>query len=132
MRIQSLWSVNPDGTNTSVFWGNQSYWPDMLMEARQVPGSHRVLFAAHGHHEVYWGGVGLLDRTKGFNYPNGLTKVSQELPWIEVGNGPDERMETADYHTSGQYGGYKSPYPLSDGRSTSSPSGTTPAGSSSF
>jgi hypothetical protein len=114
MRIQSLWTVNPDGTNTSVFWGNQSYWPDMLLEARQVPGSHRVMFAAHGHHEVYWGGVGLLDRTKGFNYPNGLTKVSQELPWIEVGNGPDERMETADYHTSGQYGGYKSPYPLSD------------------
>jgi hypothetical protein len=115
MRIQSLWTVNPDGTNTSVFWGNQSYWPDLLMEARPIPGSQRVMFGAHGHHEVYWGGVGILDRGKGFNYPNGLTKVTQELPWIEVGNGPDDRRETSDYHTSGQYGGYKSPYPLGDG-----------------
>ncbi len=113
MRIQSLWTVNPDGTNTSVFWGNQSYWPDMLMEARQIPGSQRVMFGAHGHHQVYWGGVGILDRTQGFNYPHGLTKVTQELPWIEVGAGPDDRPETPDYHPADCYGGYKSPYPLS-------------------
>ena len=112
--IQSLWTVNPDGTGTSVFWGNQSYWPDLLMEARPIPGSRRVMFAAHGHHEVYWGGVGILDFTKGFNYPDGLTKVTQELPWIEVGNGPAEQMETDRHHTSGVYGGYKSPYPLSE------------------
>jgi hypothetical protein len=112
--IQSLWTVNPDGTGTSVFWGNQSYWPDLLMEARPIPGSRRVMFGAHGHHEVYWGGVGILDITEGFNYPDGLTKVTQELPWIEVGNGPAERMETDRYHSSGVYGGYKSPYPLSN------------------
>lgn len=112
--IQSLWTVNPDGTGTSVFWGNQSYWPDLLMEARPIPGTNRVIFGAHGHHEVYWGGIGILDITKGFNYPHGLTKVTQELPWIEVGNGPAEAMETDRYHTSGVYGGYKSPYPLSD------------------
>jgi hypothetical protein len=114
MRIQSLWTVNPDGTRTSVFWGNQSYWPDLLMEARPIPGGTRVMFAAHGHHEVYWGGIGMLDQAKGLNYPHGLTKVTQELPWIEVGNGPAERMETSQYHTSGVYGGYKSPYPLSE------------------
>ncbi len=112
--VQSLWTVRPDGTGTSVFWGNQSYWPDLLMEARPIPNSRRVMFAAHGHHEVYWGGVGILDVTKGFNYPHGLTKVTQELPWIEVGNGPAEQMETDRYHTSGVYGGYKSPYPLSE------------------
>ncbi len=112
--IQSLWTVNPDGTGTSVFWGNQSYWPDLLMEARPIPGTSRVLFGAHGHHEVYWGGIGMLDIAKGFNYPHGLTKVTQELPWIEVGDGPAERMETDDYHRSGVYGGYKSPYPLGE------------------
>lgn len=114
MRIQSLWTVNPDGTGTSVFWGNQSYWPDMLMEARQIPGSHRVMFAGHGHHEVYWGSIGILDRNKGLNYPDGLTHVTWDTPWPEVGNGPDERMETPLYHTAGNYRGYKSPYPLSD------------------
>ncbi len=113
MRIQSLWTVNPDGTGTGVFWGNQSYWPDMLMEARQIPGSHRVMFAGHGHHQVYRGSVGILDRTRGLNYPDGLSHVTWDTPWPEVGNGPAERMETPRYHAAGSFGGYKSPYPLS-------------------
>jgi len=50
-----------------------------------VPEGGASLFAAHGHHEVYWGGIALIDPAKGYNYPHGLTKVSQELPWIEVG-----------------------------------------------
>jgi hypothetical protein len=114
MRIQSLWTVNPDGTGTSVYWGNQSYWPDMLLEARPIPGSHRVMFAGHGHHNVYWGSIGIVDQRKGIDYPHGLTKVTWDVPWCEVGNGPSERQETSDYHTSGRYRGYKSPYPLSE------------------
>ena len=114
MRIQSLWTVNPDGTGTSAYWGNQSYWPDMLVEARAIPGSGRVMFSGQGHHNVYWGSLGIVDPKKGFNYPDGLTKVTPDVPWCEVGDGPAERMENPKYHTSGAYRGYKSPYPLSE------------------
>ncbi len=118
MRVQSLWTVNPDGTGTSAFWGNQSYWPDMLSEARPIPGSHRVMFAGHGHHQVYMGSIGIVDPRKGYDYPNGLTKVTQDVPWAEVGDGPADKSgatrETDKYHTSGAYRGYKSPYPLSE------------------
>jgi len=114
MRIQSLWTVNPDGTAVSVFWGNQSYWPDMQLEARPIPGSHRVMFAGHGHHEVFLGSVGILDPKLGFNYPDGLTKVTADVAWPEVGNGPAERAENPRYHASGRFIGYKSPYPLSE------------------
>jgi hypothetical protein len=118
MRIQSLWTVNPDGTETSAFWGNQSYWPDLLMEARPIPGSRRVMFAGHGHHQVYMGSIGIIDPRKGFDYPNGLTKVTQDVRWAEVGDGPADKSgatrETENYHTSGAYRGYKAPYPLSE------------------
>ncbi len=114
MRIQSLWLTNPDGTGTRVYWGNQSYWPDMLLEARPIPGSHRVMFAGHGHHQVYRGSIGIVDQRKGFNYPDGLTKVTWDVPWCEVGDGPSETPETREYHRSGKYNGYKSPYPLSE------------------
>ena len=118
MRIQSLWTVNPDGTGTNAFWGNQSYWPDMLVEARAIPGkdraSGRVMFSGQGHHNVYYGSLGIVDPKKGRNYPDGLTKVTQDVRWCEVGDGPDERPETTKYHTSGAYRGYKSPYPLSE------------------
>jgi len=118
MRIQSLWTVNPDGSNTSVLWGNQSYWPDMLVEARQIPGSHRVMFAGQGHHRVYEGSIGIVDPRKGIDYPHGLTKVTQDVRWAEVGDGPADKSgqtrETENYHTSGAYRAYKSPYPLSE------------------
>ena len=114
MRIQSLWTVNPDGTNVSAFWGNQSYWPDMLLEARPIPGSQRVMFAGHGHHDVFHGCIGILDRNLGFNYPDGLTKVTADVRWPEVGDGPAERLENPRYHAAGRFTGYKAPYPLSD------------------
>ena len=114
MRIQSLWTSNPDGTAVSVFWGNQSYWPDMQLEARAIPGSRRVMFAGHGHHQVFLGAIGILDPKLGFNYPDGLTKVTADVPWPEVGNGPAEKVENPSYHASGRFIGYKSPYPLSE------------------
>ena len=114
MRIQSLWTVNPDGTGVSAFWGNQSYWPDMQLEARPIPGSRRVMFAGHGHHQVFLGCIGILDPKLGFNYPDGLTKVTADVPWPEVGDGPAEKIENPAYHASGRFVGYKSPYPLSE------------------
>lgn len=36
---------------------------------------------------------------------DGLTKVTWDVPWCEVGNGPAERPETAAYHTAGAYRG---------------------------
>ena len=114
MRVQSLWTVNPDGTQTTVFWGNQSHWPDMLVEARPIPDSGRVMFAGLGHHDVYRGSIGIIDQRAGFNYPDGLTKVTPDVPWAEVGDGPAERSERGDYHRSGRFAAYKSPYPLSE------------------
>jgi len=114
MRIQSLWTVNPDGTGVSAFWGNQSYWPDMQLEARPIPGSRRVMFAGHGHHQVFLGCIGIIDPKLGFNYPNGLTKVTADVRWPEVGDGPAEKVENPRYHASGRFIGYKSPYPLSE------------------
>ena len=42
-RAQSLWTVNPDGTQASTFWGNQSVWPDLLKDAQHsVQPPHHV------------------------------------------------------------------------------------------
>jgi hypothetical protein len=114
IRVQSLWTVNPDGSGVSVYWGNQSFWPDILFEARPIPGSHRVIFSGVGHHDVFSGSIGIIDRNQGLNYPHGLTKVTPDVPWGEVGDGPAEKRESDQYTTSGNYTAYRSPYPLSD------------------
>jgi len=113
-RIQSLWTVNPDGTNVNVFWGNQSIWPDHVSQARQVPGGQKIMFCGVGHHDWWSGCVGIIDPAKGFNFPHGLTKVTGDLPWPESGNGPVDPKQSKHYHASGKFTGYTSPYPLSD------------------
>lgn len=113
-RCQSLWTMNPDGTQVQTFWGNQSVWPDLLKDARQIPGTERVIFTGSGHHVWFDGSIGIVNAAKGLNYPDGLTKVTQEVAWAEVGNGPDERPESQNYHTSGNYTQYSCPYPISD------------------
>ncbi|HOD81638.1 MAG TPA: hypothetical protein PKG77_09435 [Phycisphaerae bacterium] len=113
-RVQSLWTTNQDGTATAAFWGNQSVWPDHLAEPMPIPGSRRVMFAAVGHHDWFTGSIGIVDGDRGTNYPDGLTRVTWDVPWPEVGAGPADRPEAADYHPAGRYTSYKTPYPLSE------------------
>ena len=112
-RLQKLWTINPDGTGEAVYWGNDSAYPDMLWEARAVPGSAQVMFVGVGHHNVLTGCLGLLDIGRGLQWPDGITKVTQELPWPEVGE-PEGGSPAASprYHASGALWSVRSPWPL--------------------
>ncbi len=113
-RAQKLWTVNPDGTQAATFWGNQSVWPDLMKDARSIPGSRRVMFTGSAHHNWFSGSVGIIDPDRGFNFPDGITKVTADVHWPECGNGPVDPVECPEYHASGVYPAYYSPYPLSE------------------
>jgi len=113
-RCQSLWTVNPDGTQPNTFWGNQSVWPDLLKDVRAIPGSRRVMFTGSAHHNWFAGSIGIIDPDKGLNFPHGLTKVTAELHWPECGNGPTDPIESPDYLAYGKFDSYQNPYPLSE------------------
>ena len=112
-RLQKLWTMNPDGTGEAVYWGNGSAYPDVLWEARPVPGSAQVMFVGVGHHNVVTGSLGLLDVGRGLQWPDGITKITKELPWPEVGE-PENGSPIASprYHSSGGLWSVRSPYPL--------------------
>jgi len=113
-RVQSLWTTNQDGTNTSTFWGNQSVWPDHPSQPRPIPGSDRIMFCGVGHHDWWSGSIGIIDPKQGSNFPFGLTKVSADLRWPECSTPPVDPPESFHYHASGHFTGYSSPYPLSE------------------
>jgi len=113
-RVQSLWTTNQDGTGTTVLWGNQSIWPDHLAEPRPIPGSGRVMFTGVGHHNWFNGSIGIVDPRQGSNFPHGLTRVTWDLPWGEVGSPPGDRCESPKYHASGRFSAYLGAYPLSE------------------
>ncbi|MBX7257102.1 MAG: hypothetical protein K1Y02_12135 [Candidatus Hydrogenedentes bacterium] len=113
-RAQKLWTTHPDGTQVVTLWGNQSVWPDVMKDARNIPGSRRVMFTGSAHHNWFAGSVGIIDPMKGLNFPDGLTKVTADVEWPECGNGPVDPVESSNYHASGKYSAYYSPYPLSE------------------
>ncbi|HPO17064.1 MAG TPA: hypothetical protein PLI09_26755 [Candidatus Hydrogenedentes bacterium] len=113
-RAQKLWTMNPDGTYVSTLWGNQSVWPDVMKDARNIPGSRRIMFTGSAHHNWFNGSVGIITPEEGFNFPKGLTKITADVEWPECGNGPVDPIESPNYHTSGNYPAYYSPYPLSE------------------
>ncbi len=112
-RLQKLWTINPDGTGEAVFWGNGSAYPDMLWEARAVPGGSQVMFVGVGHHNVITGCLGLLDTARGLQWPDGIKKVTAEISWPEVGE-PEGGSPIASprYHAGGGFWSVRSPYPL--------------------
>ncbi|MCX6880336.1 MAG: hypothetical protein NTW21_41995 [Verrucomicrobia bacterium] len=113
-RAQKLWTVNQDGTGVSMFWGNQRIWPDHTSQPQQIPGSRRVMFCGVGHHDWWSGSIGIIDPSQGFNFPDGLTKVTRDLQWPETGNGPVDPGEKENYHASGGFTGYSAPLPLTE------------------
>jgi hypothetical protein len=113
-RAEKLWTVYPDGTQTSTLWGNQSVWPDLLKDARSIPGSRRVMFTGSAHHDWFSGSVGIITPDAGLNFPEGLAKITADVSWPECGNGPVDPVESPRYHRSGEYRAFYSPYPLSE------------------
>ena len=113
LRVQSLWTVNPDGTGASAFWGNQSKWPDMLLNPRVIPGSTNVVFNACGHHDAYAGPLGVIVPAEGLNYPDGLYNLTPHVPWAEVGAGPADKPFNAEFHAPACYGAFHTPFPIS-------------------
>lgn len=111
-RAQKLWTMRPDGTQVATLWGNQSVWPDLVKDARQIPGTRRVLFTGSAHHDWFAGSVGILSLGVGFNFPQGLTKVTADVAWPECGNGPVDPIESPRYHASGKYAAFYSPCPV--------------------
>jgi hypothetical protein len=113
-RIQSLWTMDPDGCSVQTLWGSQSVWPDVLTEARAIPNSSKILFTGLGHHHWWDGSIGIVDPTKGLNYPDGLLRITRDVAWAEVGNGPADPAPHVEYHNAGKFYAYKTPYPLSE------------------
>ncbi len=96
----SLWSVNQDGTNPQLVYGNYTVKPQAVLEACSVPHSTKILFTAAAHHSTVGGSLVLLDRRRGDEYEAPLTRLTPEVPFPETEAWP------------GAY--YANPYPLSE------------------
>jgi hypothetical protein len=62
---QSLWTVNPDGTKHTVYYGNNTKSPDGVIDGRQMGNSNLVAAVFTACHGRPWGALAIIDRKKG-------------------------------------------------------------------
>ena len=89
--IQSLWTINPDGTNLTGFFGNRILAPGTFMDARAIPDSRQVFALATNHNWDCVGGIVRIDRSFGSNAKEGILNTTPEVdiynPGDQWGNG---------------------------------------------
>ncbi len=102
--IQSLWTINPDGTKLAVYYGNRVLSPATFIEPRPMPGSGRILCTMTAHNGPCRGAIGIIDPTLGVNAQKAIRNLTPEVDIGKVDKGSGNHIK----------GPYESPYPLDD------------------
>ena len=112
MYVQGVFQMNPDGTNQTELFGNNSNYPTTLLHTRQIPGSSTKYFTiVSGHHNRQIGRIAILDTSKGTNNPDGI----QGLTFNGLGiNNQIDKTPSQDYTNSKGGTLFKFPYPISE------------------
>lgn len=105
---QALWTVNPDGTNQSLYWGNNTGSPGAVLDGRIIPGTQLVLATFSSCHDRPWGALAIVDRRLGMD---GRSPVIRTWPESAV-NLVNERGGFDTFTRVRPK--YEDPYPLSD------------------
>ncbi|MDR6241605.1 SUMF1/EgtB/PvdO family nonheme iron enzyme [Aureibacter tunicatorum] len=105
-----LMHMNPDGTGKKEYYGGNSYWPNSMFDARQLPGKGNQEFVAvvSGHHGIARSGrLVLFDPAKGRHEDQG---VVQEIPFRNRKVVP----EIKDELVNDVWPQFLKPYPVTD------------------
>lgn len=97
---QGLWTIQPDGRNMQLYYGNTVTIPNARYGGRQVPHTEDVLFTMAAHHHPPIGDIALLTRSKGIENCAAMRKVTFETPyelrvgkdWRDCNWGPGDRF----------------------------------------
>lgn len=103
--IQSLWSINPDGTMLQGVFGNRALTPATFMDAKEIPESNgKMLCILTAHNGPCRGAVGLVDPSLGANAQAAITNLTPEVKVGEIDKGDGNRVR----------GPYLNPWPLNN------------------
>ncbi len=77
--IQSLWAINPDGTQLAGYYGNRVISPGTFMDAQPIPGTNQVIATATNHNGSCRGGIVAIDPSKGANARASVRNLTPEI-----------------------------------------------------
>ncbi len=104
---QGLWTVNPDGTKHSIYYGNNTKSPGAIIDGRQIPGTDQVICIFGSCHERPWGALAIIDRKKGVDGVEPVVQIWPEESRKLVGTGDLDSYKWIEYF-------FEDPYPLNE------------------
>jgi hypothetical protein len=105
-----VWTVNPDGTNLALYWGNNTASPAAVYYPQIIPGTRQLLCIFGMHHNRLWGALTIVDRQKATDGRPAVVRTwpASAVNLVRAGGGFD-----CD-NFAGVYPKYECPRPLSD------------------
>lgn len=99
-----VFSMRPDGQDQRAYYGGNSWFPTSLLHTRGIPGSHKAMSIAAGHHTGQHGKLVVLDILEGRDEGKGMRFIAprREVPYERV----DVAMQQGDL--------FRHPYPFSE------------------
>jgi len=87
LTIQSLWTVNPDGTQETALFANNMVFPEAILDARPVPDSPLIIGTFAKHNSTPRGSIALVDPRRGKNSPEAIVNLEHpDQPTFDRGN----------------------------------------------
>ncbi len=77
---QGLFAMNPDGTAQLAVYGNNSWYPTSVIQARGIPASNKLVAIIAGHHTPPCGKLALIDLNRGQDEGRGISLVAPVRP----------------------------------------------------
>lgn len=102
---QGLWTVNPDGTKHSIYYGNNTQSPGGVIDARQIPGTDQVICIFGSCHDRPWGALAIIDRKKGVDGIEPVIQIWPENSRNLIGKGNLVQFKWIDYF-------FEDPFPV--------------------
>ncbi|KKK98103.1 hypothetical protein LCGC14_2646100, partial [marine sediment metagenome] len=96
----------PDGTRVRLFFGNTITNPNVLWQAKSIPGTEKFICTMAPHHQNPVGAIGILDRQLGVENPLALKNITPEIPYTPT---TDPAWQPGDQLF---YWSYRDPYPI--------------------
>ena len=118
---QGLWTVNPDGTNHCVYWGNNTLSPGGVFDSRILGDTQRVLCIFGSCHDRPWGALTIVDRRLGIDGAVPVVRIWPSEAIDLMGGVGGTKVVPLRYE--GKYGfdnfrvvhrKYEDPYPLDE------------------
>ncbi len=100
--IHHPFTVNPDGTMMTTYYGNATIRPNVVMFPRPVPASNKIMALFTAHHGQTHGAIGLIDVRRGWDGMEPITVLTPNIPI------------TGEKAEDSRYGWYSDPVPLSE------------------